>query len=93
MKYNFKDFIHSCSYPTYPKCILGKFPNYKFGGAYKFDCHTHPLTLIEETKDHPPCHICNHPCEYFIYQCANVILTCTDFVHWKDKCSLNFILF
>ncbi|KAL4637054.1 hypothetical protein ACB092_03G053000 [Castanea dentata] len=30
-----------CSYPAHPKCILEKYPNYKFGGAYTFDYHPH----------------------------------------------------
>ena len=60
----------NCSYPAHPKCILEKYPNIKFGGAYTFDCHLHPLTIIEETKDHLACHKCGHPCEVFIYQCA-----------------------
>ena len=60
----------NCSYPAHPKCILGKYPNIKFRGAYTFDCHLHPLTIIEETKDHLACHKCGHPCEVFIYQCA-----------------------
>ena len=59
-----------CSYPAHPKCILGNYPNFKFGSAYSFYCHPHPLTFIEKTKDHPACHKCGHPCEKFIYQCA-----------------------
>nr|XP_023901019.1 uncharacterized protein LOC112012878 [Quercus suber] len=30
-----------CSYPVHPKCILGKNPNYKFGGAYTFHYYKH----------------------------------------------------
>uniref|UniRef100_A0A2N9FQ97 DC1 domain-containing protein n=1 Tax=Fagus sylvatica TaxID=28930 RepID=A0A2N9FQ97_FAGSY len=63
-------YCEDCSYPAHPKCILGKYPNYKFGGAYTFGCHPHPLTFIEETKDRPLCHKCSSPCEELIYQCA-----------------------
>ncbi|KAF3972456.1 hypothetical protein CMV_004052 [Castanea mollissima] len=52
-----------CSYLAHPKCIIGKYPNYKFGGTYTFDCHSHPLTFIEETKDRPRCNKCNDTCE------------------------------
>ncbi len=58
-----------CNYPAHPKCILGKYPNFKFGGTFTFDCHPHPLTFIEETKDHPPCHKCSRPCKELTYQC------------------------
>uniref|UniRef100_A0A2N9FQF4 Phorbol-ester/DAG-type domain-containing protein n=1 Tax=Fagus sylvatica TaxID=28930 RepID=A0A2N9FQF4_FAGSY len=63
-------YCEDCSYPAHPKCILGKHPNCTFGGAYTFDCHPHPLTFIEETKDHPLCDKCSRPCEELIYQCA-----------------------
>ncbi|XP_075658601.1 uncharacterized protein LOC142628374 [Castanea sativa] len=46
-------YCEDCSYPTHPNCIIGKYPNYKFGGAHTFDCHSHPLTFVEENKDHP----------------------------------------
>ncbi|XP_075648601.1 uncharacterized protein LOC142619397 [Castanea sativa] len=59
-----------CSYPAHPECILGKYPNIKFGGACTFDGHPHPLTIIEKTKDHPECHRCGEPCKEFFYQCA-----------------------
>ena len=52
-----------CSYPTHPKCILGKYPNLKFGVSYTFDCHPHPLTIIQKTKDHHACHRCGGPCD------------------------------
>jgi hypothetical protein len=35
-----------------------------------FDCHPHPLTLIEETKDYPQCHSSSCICKELIYQCA-----------------------
>ena len=63
-------YCEDCSYPTHPKCILGRRPNYKFGGVYTFDCHPHPVTFIEKTKNHPPCHKCNKPNVYSIYQCV-----------------------
>jgi hypothetical protein len=59
-----------CNYLAHPECILGKYPNYKFGGAYTFDCHEHPLTFIEKTKDHPPCDKCHQPCTELIHQCV-----------------------
>ena len=59
-----------CSFPAHPQCILGESLNYKFGVAYKFDRHQHPLTFIEETKDHPPCSKCDDPCKELIYQCT-----------------------
>ena len=59
-----------CSYPTHPKCILGKYPKYKFESVYTFSCHPHPLTFVEEPKDHPPCDACDDPCEEYIYQCV-----------------------
>ena len=66
-----------CNYPAHPKCILGKYPNWKFGGAYTFDCHPHPLIFIEKTKDHPLCNKCNESCEELIYQCAQ----CNFYMH------------
>ncbi|KAK4595895.1 hypothetical protein RGQ29_014112 [Quercus rubra] len=59
-----------CSYPAHLSCILGKYPNRMFGVVYKFECHPHPLIIIEEAKDHPKCDICGDPCEELIYQCA-----------------------
>ncbi|XP_050274195.1 uncharacterized protein LOC126717063 isoform X1 [Quercus robur] len=70
-------YCEDCSYPAHPKCIIGKYPNYKFGGTYKFDCHSHPLTFLEETKDHPQCNECNDSCEKLIYQCAQ----CNFYIH------------
>ena len=52
-----------CSYLAHPKCILGKYPNLKFGVSYTFDCHPHPLTIIQKTKDHHACHRCGGPCD------------------------------
>uniref|UniRef100_A0A2N9HWB1 Phorbol-ester/DAG-type domain-containing protein n=1 Tax=Fagus sylvatica TaxID=28930 RepID=A0A2N9HWB1_FAGSY len=63
-------YCEDCSYPAHPKCILGKYPNCTFGVAYTFGCHSHPLTFIEETKDHPLCRSCRRPCKELIYQCA-----------------------
>ncbi|KAK7859070.1 hypothetical protein CFP56_008657 [Quercus suber] len=63
-------FCVDCTYPAHPKCILEKYPNFKFGGAYTFGCHQHPLTFIEETEDAPPYHICSRPCKELIYQCV-----------------------
>ena len=60
----------NCSYPAHPECILGKYPNIKFGGVYTFDCHPHPLTFIEKTKDHPECNECGSPNKEFFHQCA-----------------------
>jgi hypothetical protein len=40
-------------------------------------CHPHPLTFIEETKDHPLCDKCSRPCEELIYQCAQCNFYCT----------------
>ena len=71
---NSNHWFYYCADYTYaarPKCILGKHPNLKFGGTYTLDCHQHPLTFIEETKDDPSCHICNRPCENLIYQCMS----------------------
>ena len=67
-----------CSYPTHPECILGKYPNCKFGGVYTFKSHPHPLTFIEETKDRLLCHNCHGPCKELIYQCAQCNLN----RHW-----------
>ena len=63
-------YCEDCSYPAHPKCIFGKHPNCTFGGAYTFSCHSHRLTFIEETKDHPLCRNCRHPCKELTYQCA-----------------------
>ena len=60
----------NCNYPAHSKCILGRYLNCKFGSASKFDCHEHPLTLVEATKEHPSCHKCSGPCMGLIYQCA-----------------------
>ena len=60
----------NCDYPIHPKCILGKYPTIKFGSAYEFSFHPHPLTFIEETKDHLKCNHCGHTCTKLFYQCA-----------------------
>ncbi|XP_030934530.1 uncharacterized protein LOC115959981 [Quercus lobata] len=74
-----------CSYRAHPECILGRYPNIKFGGAYTFDSHPHPLTIIEKTNDHPECRKCGEPCEEFFYQCA----MCNFSIHknclWKGQ--------
>ena len=70
----------NCDYPAHTKCIIGKYPNIKFGSAYKFDCHPHPLTFIEETKDHLECDKCGNTCTECFHQCAqcnfNIHLYC-----------------
>uniref|UniRef100_A0A2N9J523 Phorbol-ester/DAG-type domain-containing protein n=2 Tax=Fagus sylvatica TaxID=28930 RepID=A0A2N9J523_FAGSY len=71
-----------CSYPAHPKCIIGKYPNCKFGVAYKFNGHRQPLTFVEETKDHPPCDSCRGPCEELFYQCTQ----CNFNLHGNDRC-------
>ena len=58
------------NYPAHPKCILGKYPNCKFGCTYSFDCHPHPLTFVEKAKDYPQCHKCSLLCKELIYQCT-----------------------
>ncbi|KAF3956213.1 hypothetical protein CMV_018640 [Castanea mollissima] len=63
-------YCSDCSYPAHPKCILGKYPKCKFEGVYTFSRHPHPLTFVEEPKDHPPCDTCEDPCDEFIYQCV-----------------------
>ncbi|KAF5454030.1 hypothetical protein F2P56_023728, partial [Juglans regia] len=50
-----------CNCPAHPKCILRIFPNLKFRKIYTFDFHQHPLTLVQKTKDHPPCDKCSNP--------------------------------
>ncbi|XP_030935787.1 uncharacterized protein LOC115960922 [Quercus lobata] len=71
-------YCEDCSYPAHLDCIIGKHPNYKFGGAYKFEHrHSHPLTFIEETKDCPRCNRCNSSCEELIYQCPQ----CNFYIH------------
>nr|XP_023883350.1 uncharacterized protein LOC111995663 [Quercus suber] len=77
----------NCDYPLHPKCILGKYPNIKFGSAYKFDCHPHPLTLIEETKDYHKCSICRGTCTELFYQCAQLseLLCCISYAEYIRK--------
>uniref|UniRef100_A0A7N2L4P0 DC1 domain-containing protein n=1 Tax=Quercus lobata TaxID=97700 RepID=A0A7N2L4P0_QUELO len=70
-------YCKDCSYPAHPNCIIGKYPNYKFGGAYTFACHSHPLTFVEETKNSPQCNECNGSCKELIYQCAQ----CKFYIH------------
>ncbi|KAL4636793.1 hypothetical protein ACB092_03G034300 [Castanea dentata] len=70
-------FCADCTYPAHPKCILVKYTNFKFGGAYTFNCHQHPLTFIEEIEDPPPCHICSRPCKELIYRCV----PCNCYIH------------
>ncbi|KAL4637024.1 hypothetical protein ACB092_03G051200 [Castanea dentata] len=77
-----------CNYPAHPNCILGGSllgdnTNWKFGNSYEADCHPHPLTFIEETKDNPQCHNCGDPCSEFIFQCA----PCNFYIH--DRCLMN----
>ncbi|KAK7829581.1 hypothetical protein CFP56_028986 [Quercus suber] len=74
-----------CSYPAHSECILGKYPNFKFGVSYTFDYHPHPLTMIHKTKDHHACHKCDGPCdEGFFYQCVS----CNFNVHtYKPNCT------
>ncbi|KAL0005959.1 hypothetical protein SO802_013520 [Lithocarpus litseifolius] len=47
---NPKHWFYYCAnsdYPVHPKCILGNYPNIKFGSAYEFSFHPHLLTFIE----------------------------------------------
>ena len=70
---NPKHWFYYCAnsnYPIHPKCILGNYPNIKFGSAYKFSFHPRPLTFIEETKDHFKCNHCGLTCTELFYQCA-----------------------
>ena len=55
-----------------PNHIIGlqSITNYKFGGAYTFDCHPRPLTFIEEAKVHLKCDYCVGTCVELIYKCA-----------------------
>ncbi|XP_042991054.1 uncharacterized protein LOC122318001 isoform X2 [Carya illinoinensis] len=50
--------FYHCSdlqFPAHPRCILGAFPNIKFGRTITSSGHSHPLTLVHSSKDHTQC--------------------------------------
>uniref|UniRef100_A0A2N9I3A2 Phorbol-ester/DAG-type domain-containing protein n=1 Tax=Fagus sylvatica TaxID=28930 RepID=A0A2N9I3A2_FAGSY len=74
-----------CNYPAHLQCILGKYPDCKFGDTYKYLWHPHRVTFIKEMKDPPPCDECHQPCEELIYQCTQ----CNFNIHGKGDCRRN----
>ncbi|KAG6702132.1 hypothetical protein I3842_07G019000 [Carya illinoinensis] len=58
-----------CNYPAHLECILGKYPNLKFGKTFKYDIHQHPLALVQKTF--AQCSQCgNVSVEDLAYECA-----------------------
>jgi hypothetical protein len=55
---------------AHPACILGKYPNIKFGRTYTFDMHEHPLTFVDKSEEpHPPCDKCGDSCHGMTFEC------------------------
>jgi hypothetical protein len=77
-------YCEECSYPAHPKCIFGKYGdegdlrNVKLGSTYTSTVHQHLLTLVDKTKDLPPCHKCGIPCYEWFFECA----TCNFSFHY-----------
>uniref|UniRef100_A0A2N9J3C2 Phorbol-ester/DAG-type domain-containing protein n=1 Tax=Fagus sylvatica TaxID=28930 RepID=A0A2N9J3C2_FAGSY len=78
-------YCEDCNYPAHLQCILGKYPDCRFGDTYKFTWHPHRVTLIKEMKDPPRCDECHQPCEELIFQCTQ----CNFNIHGKGDCSYN----
>ena len=69
---------------------LQSITNYKFGGAYTFDCRTHPLTFIEELKSTLNVIIVLVLASGWSTNVPSVILTYIVDVYKKDKSGFSF---
>ncbi|XP_062170553.1 uncharacterized protein LOC133876292 [Alnus glutinosa] len=71
---NPKHWFYYCAdldFPAHPKCILGEYPNIKFGKTYKFDTHEHPLAFVDKSKGaHPRCNKCGDFCYGLSFECV-----------------------
>ncbi|XP_041020065.1 uncharacterized protein LOC121261663 isoform X2 [Juglans microcarpa x Juglans regia] len=69
-----------CIYPAHPECILGRFPNIKFGKTHTIDNHQHPLAFVHKTSGHGRefCKVCvGRMYLDVVYECAK----CNFIVH------------
>jgi hypothetical protein len=58
-------------FPAHPNCILGKYPNIKFGKTFTFDTHEHPLAFVDKGEGaHPPCNECGDSCDLWTFECV-----------------------
>jgi hypothetical protein len=71
---NPKHWFYYCAdldFPAHPECILGEFPNIKFGKTYKFDTHEHRLAFVDREKGaYPPCNTCGDSCIGWTFECV-----------------------
>jgi hypothetical protein len=94
---NPKHWFYYCEdldFPAHPKCILGEYPNIKFGKTFTFDIHEHPLAIVDKGKGenpfaiflkgkgaHLPCNKCgDSSCWFLGYECVK----CNFIIH--DYC-------
>ncbi|KAF2286145.1 hypothetical protein GH714_010929 [Hevea brasiliensis] len=88
-----------CDISIHPECVLGRYPYIKFGGAYLYDIHPHPLTLVQKPfvkvqrkKHYPPCDYCAEPFsvgENIGDPCQDLALQCSQcpfVIHRKSPC-------
>ncbi|KAJ4836483.1 hypothetical protein Tsubulata_048423 [Turnera subulata] len=64
----------TCNFHCHTKCLLGEYPYIKFGSTHTFECHPHPLTLLEVmTKDDlPKCSACGgEGCHTIAFECTD----------------------
>jgi hypothetical protein len=64
-----------CKFSVHSRCVLGENPCINYGRTFTDEDHKHPLTIVQKTKDSPPCDACG---KSFV----DVALECT-------KCKFN----
>ena len=79
-----KEWFYSCDdcdFYGHPYCVLGKSNYVKFGSSFKYDAHSHPLTLVER-RHSTPCAACNELCVGWALNCGQ----CKFCIHREGNC-------
>ncbi|TYJ41983.1 hypothetical protein E1A91_A03G057400v1 [Gossypium mustelinum] len=72
-----------CDNSLHSKCALGDIPFLKIGSNIDkppFNCHPHPLTIVKNIWDCPPCKFCGEVCNGQALQCKES--ECNFSIHW-----------
>ncbi|KAL4312676.1 hypothetical protein GQ457_01G034700 [Hibiscus cannabinus] len=77
----------NCDSSLHSTCAIGDLPLMKLGSNIEdhFNRHQHPLTVVKNTWNCPPCKVCKELCNGQAVECRRA--ECNFTVHWK--CSLS----
>ncbi|XP_057432587.1 uncharacterized protein LOC130725367 [Lotus japonicus] len=75
-------FCDDCDFAAHTHCVVGKCWRVKFGGTFKYDTHSHPLALVEETRKNTACEACDEQCNGLALECGQ----CKSYYHREGKC-------